>query len=300
MDPFILEQRAYERIYQVYSDAEKAFFPKYYGAINTKEMSRAIVLEYMRSSVRSRCVFSASVPLHLKTNLKLLKDDLDAFEREERDGTKRRLSLLEKKWCESLFIDRLKRLTTLHSIGVTHGDIKEDHFRLFGDDFHDTVLFDFSRAYTFTLHRPYMVQACIIYSRFADRVSTFCSMQKIVQMERDWVRNLIHARQVSYIPKLCSSFRKISKSYILILVFTVLQDAVMLVFSPISAITLGLVGSPILISRLKTRGPHSRIQRRKDSRKHHRSSIRGSRKIYFIASFLSIFFHGYHHSVEVA
>lgn len=210
MDPFVLEQRAYERISQQCSEAEKAFFPKYHGdAGDIQGMDRAIVLEQLRSSLRSRCLFSNTVPPSLEADLQLLRGDLDAFESEKcGDGAQRRLSILERKWCESLFVDRLKRLTTLHLIGVTHGDIKEDHFRLSDADFHDTALFDFSHAYTFTSDRPYMVQTCVIYSRFSNRMSTFRSMQKIVQMERDWVRKLICIRYASYFHLLSMIFER--------------------------------------------------------------------------------------------
>lgn len=196
MDSFILEQQAYERIDQVCSEAEKAFFPKYYGTLgNPMESERAIILEPLRSSLRSRCICSSPAPSYLMADLQLLRDDLDAFESEGREGRSARyLPPFERKWCESLFIDRLKRLTALHSIGVTHGDIKEDHFRLSDDDFHDTVLFDFSHSCTFTPQRPYMVQTTVIYSRYAYRLLTFRSLQKLVQMERDHVRGLARTR----------------------------------------------------------------------------------------------------------
>lgn len=196
MDSFVLEQQAYERIDRLCSEAEKAFFPKYYGALpNFNESENIVVLEQLRPSLRSRCIFSNSVPSYLAADLQLLRDDLDAFEREEReDESLRCLAPLERKWYESLLIDRLRRLSALHSIGVTPGDIKEDHFRLSNNDFHDIPLFDFSHSYTFTPQRPSMVQTCPIYSRFAHRRSAFRSMQKLVHMERSRVRGLILTR----------------------------------------------------------------------------------------------------------
>lgn len=56
----------------------------------------------------------------------------------------------------------------LYLIGITHGDIKEDHFRLLGD-FYDTILFDFSYAYMITLEQPCVVQGYMIDSRYALR-----------------------------------------------------------------------------------------------------------------------------------
>lgn len=173
MDPFTLEQRVYEKIESVYSEGQKSFFPKYYGTLgNCHEETgrRAIGLELLRSSLRSRCMCSNSVPSYLMTDLQLLRDEMKAgveVKSGEKCGTKLLLLPLEIQWYESLFLDRLKRLTALHYIGITHGDIKEDHFRL-PTDFHDCVLFDFSRAYTFTPQRPYMVQAHVIYSSLAN------------------------------------------------------------------------------------------------------------------------------------
>uniref|UniRef100_A0A093XBF6 Protein kinase domain-containing protein n=1 Tax=Talaromyces marneffei PM1 TaxID=1077442 RepID=A0A093XBF6_TALMA len=152
-DPFILEKRAYERIYQA-SKGSKAYFPECYDC----PKKRILVIEYLRPSLTSRCICSNSVPAYFSKDLELLR----------KEKTHINLSNLEKRWYESLFIDRLKRLTALHSIGITHGDIKEDHFRLPGD-FHDTVLFDFSRAYTITSERPYLVQGRMIDSRYTSR-----------------------------------------------------------------------------------------------------------------------------------
>lgn len=140
MDSFILERRAYERIDQLCSEAEKAFFPKYHGAVENFEnfhgVEHAIGLELLRPSLRSRCVTSNSVPPYLQAELQLLRNDLETLENDDEDGNtpdlsqlraiwcigsslpmesekdsvckKRRLSSLERKWCESLFIDRLK------------------------------------------------------------------------------------------------------------------------------------------------------------------------------------------------
>ncbi|GES65572.1 hypothetical protein P170DRAFT_480886 [Aspergillus terreus] len=64
------------------------------------------------------------------------------------------LSDFEKRWYRSLSIDRLQRITTLHNLGITHRDIREDHFHL-PEDFFDTVLYDFSHCYTFSFSWPF-------------------------------------------------------------------------------------------------------------------------------------------------
>lgn len=185
MDPFVLEQRAYEGIDQLSLRQEKAYFPTYYGSICEK---RALVIELLRSSpsLKSRCLCSNSLPPYFNQDVQLLRED----------NKGKNLSLLEFRWYESLFIDRLKRLTALHSIGITHGDIKEDNFRIL-NDFHDTVLFDFSHAYTITPQRPHMVQGYVIDSRYSKRWATRRSMQKLVELERNWLRALINKRYVS-------------------------------------------------------------------------------------------------------
>ncbi|KAJ5165408.1 uncharacterized protein N7500_007238 [Penicillium coprophilum] len=66
------------------------------------------------------------------------------------------LSPFEQDWYHSLMKDRLRRLNTLHRIGITHGDIHDHHFRL-PNDIYDTVLLDFSEAYTFSKKQPFRV-----------------------------------------------------------------------------------------------------------------------------------------------
>lgn len=196
MDPFVLEQRAYDTIHSLASEASKAFFPSYYGNIQGE---RALVIELLRPSpsLKSRCLCSSSVPSYLTAELRSLRED-DVYNT---------LSSLEISWYESLFVDRLKRLTALHSVGISHGDIKEDHFQLPGD-FHDTVLFDFSHSYTITRQRPLLVQGYVIDSRYSRRWATWRSLEKLVKLERDWVRSLIKRRYLSHsISALCSDHK---------------------------------------------------------------------------------------------
>ena len=68
------------------------------------------------------------------------------------------LSPFERDWYCSLLKDRLRRLDALHQIGVTHGDVRDCHFRLPGDTY-DTVLYDLSEAYTFSKKKPLRVNS---------------------------------------------------------------------------------------------------------------------------------------------
>ncbi|KKK18572.1 hypothetical protein ARAM_005729 [Aspergillus rambellii] len=98
---------------------------------------RAIILEAIQPCLASRRVLAAN--------------NVDATElitkfSQRLQNLQLKLSCFEKEWYRSLFTDRLRRLTTLHRIGITHGDVREDHFRIPGD-FYDTVLYDFSISY---------------------------------------------------------------------------------------------------------------------------------------------------------
>lgn len=106
--------------------------------------SRAIVLEAIEPKLRSR---------------RILGEDNSQLP----EGFSDRLSELpitqfEYEWYCSLLKDRLRRLDALHRIGMTHGDVRDCHFRLPGD-FYDTVLYDFSESYTFSKKRPFRVNS---------------------------------------------------------------------------------------------------------------------------------------------
>lgn len=74
------------------------------------------------------------------------------------DLEKLQLSPFEQDRYAYLLCDRLRRLAALHRIGVTHGDVKDWHFRMPGD-IYDTVLFDFSKSYTFSPSWPFRVNS---------------------------------------------------------------------------------------------------------------------------------------------
>ncbi|PIG85138.1 hypothetical protein AARAC_010576 [Aspergillus arachidicola] len=103
---------------------------------------RAIVLEAIRPKLCSRRILAEDVPSFL----------------EDFSGINPALSTFEREWYSSLLNDRLRRLEALHRIGVTHGDVKDCHFRLPGD-MYDTVLYDFSESYTFSPKWPFRVNS---------------------------------------------------------------------------------------------------------------------------------------------
>ncbi|KAE8408171.1 hypothetical protein BDV37DRAFT_279120 [Aspergillus pseudonomiae] len=73
------------------------------------------------------------VPPRIPKKLQEVKDELDPYTNEARA-----------KACITTKLD------------ITHGDVRDDHFRLPGD-FHDTVLYDFSVSYTFSPVTPYLI-----------------------------------------------------------------------------------------------------------------------------------------------
>jgi hypothetical protein len=155
LDPFLAEARAFEQIMRFCSNSRKAYFPGYYGVITNITRSKyrwpyalrrqAIVLEAVLPDLGSRRVLSAKAPLS--------DDILVSFSERLKEVC---LSPLEISWYQSLFADRFRRVAALHDIGITHGDIRDDHFRVPGD-FYDTVLYDFSISYTFSPSWPYLV-----------------------------------------------------------------------------------------------------------------------------------------------
>lgn len=106
---------------------------------------RVIVLEAVKPNVCSRRILS-------ENTLQLPEDFSDIL------TTNLSLSPFEYKWYHSLLKDRLRRLNTLYRIGITHGDVKDCHFRLPGD-IYDTVLYDFSESYTFSKKQPFRINS---------------------------------------------------------------------------------------------------------------------------------------------
>ncbi|PKY04239.1 hypothetical protein P168DRAFT_154510 [Aspergillus campestris IBT 28561] len=145
-DRFCQEARAYTHIYRFCPAHERIYFPKFHGVVTDMQRyssegvnQRAIVLEALRPSFRSRRVLGENT-----TQLPEPFSDI---------LTNSPLSPFEYEWYCSLLKDRIRRLDALHRINVTHGDIEDRHFRIPGD-FYDTVLYDFSESYTFSVKMP--------------------------------------------------------------------------------------------------------------------------------------------------
>ena len=155
LDPFLIESRAFEHIQRRCPKVLRAYFPRYFGVITDIKRQeypmdylfrpRAIVLETIKPELASRRILAAETrsTFDLTLQIEEFSEELDNIA----------LSHFEKNWYQSLFSDRLRRLTALHNIGITHGDLKDEHFRL-PEDFYDTVLYDFSSSYTFSPSRP--------------------------------------------------------------------------------------------------------------------------------------------------
>ncbi|KAH1589761.1 hypothetical protein KXX44_009308, partial [Aspergillus fumigatus] len=156
LDPFLNEARVFQRIEKCCDNARKIYFPRFYGVVTDLDRSdfrsgypnrRAIILEAIKPELASRRILAAhghngtGRVESLWRRLQNLNLNLSDFEREF--------------YC-LLLTDRCRRLSTLHSLAITHGDVKDEHFRLPGD-FHDTVLYDFSVSYTFSPEPPYLV-----------------------------------------------------------------------------------------------------------------------------------------------
>ncbi|KAB8239897.1 hypothetical protein BDV35DRAFT_375160 [Aspergillus flavus] len=150
-DRFYREARAYRHIGQFCPRRETIYFPRFHGVITDMSKSRfssgyakkrAIVLELVNPRLRSR---------------RILAED-GSSDPEDLSELNPALSPFEREWYISLLKDRLRRLGALHRIGVTHGDVKDRHFRL-PDDIYDTVLYDFSESYAFSPRWPFRVNS---------------------------------------------------------------------------------------------------------------------------------------------
>ncbi|CAG7978308.1 unnamed protein product [Penicillium olsonii] len=114
---------------------------------------RAVVVEAIKPDLSSRRILSEAVNSQSESFLTILRMLSERF------CTTPGVILLspfEQDWYHSLLKDRLRRLDALHRIGITHGDIRDHHFRL-PDDIYDTVLYDFSESYTFSMKQPFRV-----------------------------------------------------------------------------------------------------------------------------------------------
>lgn len=152
LDPFLVEARAFEHIKRHCPDSYKNFFPRYFGVLTDIPRKkypsscmlrrRAVVLEKIYPDLASRRVLAAEA------------DSMDNLTNSlHQDLQEKGMRSFEINWYTSLFSDRLRRIAALHNIGLTHGDVRDDHFRL-PNDFYDTVLSDFSASYTFSPSIP--------------------------------------------------------------------------------------------------------------------------------------------------
>lgn len=161
-DRFYREARAYSHIDLFCPARERIYFAQFHGVMTDIPKSRfssgycherAIVLEAIKPDLRSRRVLSEVVNHQSESFLAILETLSERF---CTTPTVTSLSSFEQEWYHSLLKDRLRRLDTLHRIGITHGDIHDFHFRL-PNDIHDTVLYDFSESYTFSKKQPFRV-----------------------------------------------------------------------------------------------------------------------------------------------
>ncbi|KAE8404445.1 hypothetical protein BDV37DRAFT_247413, partial [Aspergillus pseudonomiae] len=150
-DRFVREARAYTQIDRFCSRRERIYFPKFHGIVTDMQRDRflsgyvhqrAVVLEAIIPKLSSRRILA-------ERGSQLPEISLEAL-------AKLSLSSFERDWYISLLNDRLRRLDALHRLGVTHGDVQDWHFRVPGD-FYDTVLYDFSEAYTVSPKWPFRI-----------------------------------------------------------------------------------------------------------------------------------------------
>lgn len=176
LDPYTNEARAYHCIEMSCTSSERIYYPEFHGVITDLGISRstygfinprAIVLESIRPKLASRRILAA----HREENCEI-QNQLNHLA----------LSDFELEYYHSLFHDRIRRLLVLHKLGITHGDVRDDHFRLPGD-FYDTVLYDFSHSYTFSSVMPYLIN-----------FRPPCSLTMISDCEQTKVKQQIYER----------------------------------------------------------------------------------------------------------
>ncbi|RAL15294.1 uncharacterized protein BO97DRAFT_463302 [Aspergillus homomorphus CBS 101889] len=152
-DRFLREARAYSHIDKFCPGRERLYFPRFYGVVTNMERSR-----FSSGYAHPRAVVLEAVKPHLGSRRVLGEVDSSLPESFLKTIRNLQLSQFEHEWYSSLLRDRLRRLNALHKLGVTHGDVKDHHFRLPGD-IYDTVLYDFSESYTFSDQRPFRVNS---------------------------------------------------------------------------------------------------------------------------------------------
>ncbi|KAJ5549792.1 hypothetical protein N7535_002267 [Penicillium sp. DV-2018c] len=156
LDHFENEAKVFHRI-EKFCDNALVYFPRFYGVITDLSKSRfrrgyvnrrAIIFERIVPKLSSRRILAAVAndDTQTKQHIESLRSRLQSLD----------LSDFEGEFYRSLLTDRCRRLSTLHSLAITHGDVKDEHFRIPGD-FYDGVFYDFSHSYTFSPELPYSV-----------------------------------------------------------------------------------------------------------------------------------------------
>lgn len=166
LDPFLVEARVFEHIQHHCPESQKIFFPRYLGVLadiprRKYPMScllrrRAVVMERIYPDLASRRILAAAASPTSPAEIHWINVDHDHDPMQRLHQELHNIpciSPFEITWYESLLSDRLRRTTCLHDIGIIHGDIRDDHFRIPGD-FYDTVLYDFSASYVFSPSIP--------------------------------------------------------------------------------------------------------------------------------------------------
>ncbi|PWY91291.1 hypothetical protein BO94DRAFT_583912 [Aspergillus sclerotioniger CBS 115572] len=194
LDPFYLEANALEHIHRFCPDARKIYFPAYHGVITDipysrlsdrlRPRQRAVVLERLEPTISHRRILGAATP-DISTPFYHSLEDLS-------------ICPFEIDWYASLAEDRCRRVNALLDIGIVHGDIRDDHFRLPGD-FYDIVLYDFSMAYTFTPIIPYTIcfttPKPLEHLRMRERNHVHHTVYKRVE-QRDFYHHVIESLQM--------------------------------------------------------------------------------------------------------
>ncbi|KAH0843987.1 hypothetical protein FOPE_08960 [Fonsecaea pedrosoi] len=153
--PFVLETRAYERIRKSCLPSQRFFFLRYYGIVDSPLLPppyqrrarpwvrEGIVLEYLTPGQRSGRLYADNRSDRARTYLESLQAEFVCLD----------LSKIEKRWYLSVLGDRIRMITALNGLGISHGDVKPDCFGL-PDSPHDIALYDLGHSYTFTPDRP--------------------------------------------------------------------------------------------------------------------------------------------------
>jgi serine/threonine protein kinase len=154
--PFQHELQAYERLHGHCPENSKSFFPTYFGIVDLAPPDRpdvlleGIVMSLLSAEASYRYLHSSEIPSHLREPMAALQAQLNTLN----------LPPVEEMWYSQIFLERAVKLTILHAICITHGDVKNNCFQIPHHP-HDVALYDFSLAYTFTPEKPCMMNGSV-------------------------------------------------------------------------------------------------------------------------------------------